>query len=131
MTNLLILVAEDETDIRDLIVFTLEYNKFRVVAAKNGLEAVELATTLMPDLILMDVRMPHMDGYEACKILKTQATTRDIPVVFLSAKDQTADIKKGLALGAVAYVIKPFEPDQLPQYITRILAQYYDNWGQE
>jgi CheY-like chemotaxis protein len=72
-----------------------------------------------------------MDGYEACKILKTQATTRDIPIVFLSAKDQRTDIKKGLALGAVAYVIKPFEPGQLPQYITRILAQYYDNWGQE
>lgn len=131
MSNLLILVAEDEVDIRNLIVLTLEFNGFRVVEAGNGLEAVEQATALIPDLILLDVRMPKMDGYEACKILKGQATTRDIPVVFLSARDQIVDIKKGLALGAVAYVVKPFEPTQLPQYVTKILAKYYGHWGQE
>jgi CheY-like chemotaxis protein len=118
------LVAEDERDIRELIVFTLEMVGFRVVAVPNGQEAVKKALEIKPDLILMDVRMPKMDGFEACKTLKQQEETRAIPVVFLSAKGQEAEIKRGFEVGAEAYFLKPFTPDELPQYLIPILTKY-------
>jgi CheY-like chemotaxis protein len=88
MSEPLILVAEDERDIRDLIVFTLQLAGFNVVEVPNGEEAVKKALEIKPDLILMDVRMPKMTGFEACKALKQQEKTQDIPVIFLSAKGQ-------------------------------------------
>lgn len=120
----LILVVEDETDIRHLITLTLEFNGFAVEQATNGIEAVQKATVLKPDLVLMDIRMPKMNGYEACRVLKNQINTQAIPIVFLSAKDQEANIKTGLALGAAAYFIKPFDPETLPHLIKQILAEY-------
>jgi len=122
--NLLILVAEDEREIRELIVFTLEIADFRVVAVPNGQEAVKKAVEIGPDLILMDVRMPKMNGFEACKSLKQQEKTKDIPIVFLSAKGQEADIKMGFEAGAEAYFLKPFTPDELPQRLIKILIKY-------
>lgn len=116
-----ILIAEDERDIRDLIVFTLEFGGFQVIAATNGQEAVELARQHRPDLILLDVRMPKMTGYEACRILKSQEETRSIPVVFLSAKGQESEIRQGMEAGADAYIIKPFAPDELIQQVKAIL----------
>ncbi|HXF70249.1 MAG TPA: response regulator [Thermoflexus sp.] len=116
-----ILIAEDERDIRDLIVFTLEFGGFQVIAATNGQEAVELARQHRPDLILLDVRMPKMTGYEACRILKSQEETRTIPVVFLSAKGQESEIRQGMEAGADAYIIKPFAPDELIQQVKAIL----------
>ncbi len=124
MSKPLILVAEDERDIRDLIVFTLQFSGFKVIQVANGEEAVKKATKEMPDLILMDVRMPKMTGYEACKVLKAQESTRDIPIIFLSAKGQETEINTGLELGAEEYFIKPFAPDELPQRVNRILTKY-------
>jgi CheY-like chemotaxis protein len=124
MHNLLILVAEDERDIRELIVFTLEMVGFRVMAVPNGQEAVKKALEIKPDLILMDVRMPKMDGFEACKTLKQQEETSAIPVVFLSAKGQEAEIKRGFEVGAEAYFLKPFTPDELPERLIPILTKY-------
>ena len=85
-----ILVTEDEKDIRELIAFTLRFAGFDVVLAKNGEEGVAKAKEELPDLILMDVRMPKMTGYEACQMLKDQNETKDIPLVFLSAKGKPA-----------------------------------------
>jgi DNA-binding response OmpR family regulator len=124
MAESLILVAEDERDIRDLIVFTLQINGFEVEQALNGEEAVEKAIELVPDLILMDVRMPKMTGYEACKALKAEASTQEIPIVFLSAKGQEAEISRGLALGAEDYLLKPFELDDLTEQVNEILTKY-------
>ncbi|RME73646.1 MAG: response regulator [Chloroflexi bacterium] len=124
MSEPVILVAEDERDIRDLIVFTLQFSGFNVVHVSNGEEAVKKATELKPDLILMDVRMPKMTGYEACQVLKSQDETKDIPIVFLSAKGQESEINTGLELGAEEYFIKPFAPDELPGRVNRILAKY-------
>jgi CheY-like chemotaxis protein len=124
MSGPLILVAEDERDIRDLIVFTLQISGFSVVEAPNGEEAVKKATEINPDLILMDVRMPKMTGYEACKVLKEQENTKDIPVVFLSAKGQEAEINTGLDLGAVEYFLKPFAPDELSEQVNKILTEH-------
>jgi DNA-binding response OmpR family regulator len=116
-----ILIAEDERDIRELIIFTLEFGGFQVLSATNGEEAVELARRHCPDLIILDVRMPKMTGYEACRILKSQEETRAIPVVFLSAKGQEAEVRQGMEAGADAYILKPFAPDELIQQVRAIL----------
>jgi CheY-like chemotaxis protein len=119
-----ILIAEDERDIRDLIAFTLRFAGHEVYTASHGEEAVELAPKVNPDLILMDVRMPRMTGYEACKIMKADPDLKDIPVVFLSAKGQESEIQQGLASGAEEYLLKPFAPDQLTSRVKVILAKF-------
>jgi len=124
MSEALILVAEDERDIRDLIVFTLQIADFKVVEVPNGEEAVKKALEVKPDLILMDVRMPKMTWFEACKALKQQEKTKDIPVIFLSAKGQEAEISTGLDLGAEEYFLKPFAPDELINRVNKILHKY-------
>jgi DNA-binding response OmpR family regulator len=119
-----ILIAEDERDIRDLVAFTLRFAGYEVFPATNGEEAVALASQVHPDLILMDVRMPRMTGYEACKALKSNTDLRDIPVVFLSAKGQESEIQQGLEAGAEDYLLKPFAPDQLTSRVKAILAKF-------
>jgi two-component system alkaline phosphatase synthesis response regulator PhoP len=116
-----ILVAEDEPDIRELLAFTLKYGGFDVVTAANGLEAVEQAQKNKPDMILLDVRMPRMTGYEACKVLKEKPETASIPIVFLSAKGQEAEVERGIEAGAVDYILKPFAPDTLISQIKKLL----------
>jgi DNA-binding response OmpR family regulator len=124
MSEPLILIAEDERDIRDLIVFTLQIAGFNIVEVPNGEEAVKKALEVKPDLILMDVRMPKMTGFEACKALKQQEKTKDIPVIFLSAKGQEAEISTGLDLGAEEYFLKPFAPDDLIKRVNKILTKH-------
>ena len=122
MDSPLILVAEDERDIRELIVITLRTNGLtNIIQASNGKDAVAEAKAHKPVLILMDVRMPQMTGYEACEILKDDPDTSKIPVVFLSAKGQDMEIKRGIGLGAEEYIIKPFSPDELYQRVVSIL----------
>lgn len=118
-----ILIAEDERDIRDLITFTLKFAGHDVVAAANGEEALDKALVEIPDLILMDVRMPRMTGYEACKRMKTEDSIKHIPVVFLSAKGQDSEVNQGLDAGAVEYILKPFSPDQLTERVRTLLKQ--------
>jgi DNA-binding response OmpR family regulator len=119
-----ILIAEDERDIRDLVAFTLRFAGHEVFAASNGEETVEMAPKVNPDLILMDVRMPRMTGYEACKILKANPDLKDIPIVFLTARGQEAEIQQGLEVGAEEYLLKPFAPDHLTARIKTILAKF-------
>ncbi|HSQ40484.1 MAG TPA: response regulator [Anaerolineales bacterium] len=119
-----ILIAEDERDIRDLVAFTLRFAGYEVVAAANGEEAVQLAPKETPDLILLDVRMPRMTGYDACRIIKADSKLKDIPVVFLSAKGQESEIQTGLEVGAEEYLLKPFAPDQLTERVKAILAKF-------
>ena len=118
-----ILIAEDERDIRDLITFTLRFAGHDVIATANGEEALQTALQEIPDLILLDVRMPRMSGYEACEQLKENTTTQHIPVVFLSAKGQESEVQAGLIAGAVEYILKPFSPDQLAERIRVILEE--------
>ncbi len=120
-----ILVAEDERDIRELINFTLVYAGHTVTQAANGQEAYDKAVALddKPDLIMMDVRMPKMTGYEACRQIKTVPELKDIPVVFLSAKGQDEEVQTGIEAGAIAYILKPFAPEDLNRRITEILQE--------
>jgi DNA-binding response OmpR family regulator len=118
-----LLIAEDECDIRDLIAFTLRYSGHQVITTTNGEEALEKTRTEKPDLVIMDVRMPRMTGYEACRLMKTDQSIQHIPVVFLSAKGQEAEIKMGMEAGAIEYILKPFSPDHLVEKIEQILKQ--------
>jgi DNA-binding response OmpR family regulator len=117
-----ILVAEDDQDIRDLVVLTLEFNGFEVESAEDGAVAVEKAQNNTFDMILLDVRMPRMTGYDACRRLKEIESTRDIPIIFLSAKGQEAEIQTGMDVGAADYILKPFAPDALVRTIRRVLS---------
>jgi two-component system alkaline phosphatase synthesis response regulator PhoP len=122
-----ILVADDEPDIRLLIKFTLEFAGYEVITAQNGAEALEKAKEMaesdqLPDLIIMDVRMPRMTGYQACKEMKAIDKLAPVPVVFLSAKGQEAEIQTGMDAGATAYIIKPFAPDLLTAKVVELLS---------
>lgn len=118
-----ILIAEDERDIRDLITFTLKFAGHDVVAVTNGEEALASARVENPDLVMMDVRMPKMTGYEACKQMKADDKIKHIPVVFLSAKGQETEVATGLEVGATEYILKPFAPDQLIKRVTELLSR--------
>jgi DNA-binding response OmpR family regulator len=118
-----ILIAEDEPDIRELIRLALQFNGYEVISASDGAEAVELASNNSFDLIMLDVRMPRLTGYEACRQLRKMESTKDVPIVFLSAKGQEAEVDEGLEAGADRYILKPFAPIELANEIKQILAK--------
>ncbi|MDK1029033.1 MAG: response regulator [Anaerolineae bacterium] len=119
-----ILIAEDEPDIRELVAFILQFAGYDVVTGTNGEEAVQLAKSESPDLILLDVRMPRMTGYDACRQIKADPNLKNVPVVFLSAKGQEAEVQDGMEAGAEEYLLKPFAPDHLTERVRSILAKY-------
>jgi DNA-binding response OmpR family regulator len=118
-----ILVAEDERDIRELIGFTLRHHGHTVLTAPNGEEALALALRELPDLVLLDIRMPRLTGYDVCRRLRAEPSTRDIPIAFLSAKGQEAEIQAGMDAGATDYILKPFAPDQLINRVALLLGE--------
>jgi DNA-binding response OmpR family regulator len=109
----LVLVAEDDEDILELVVFDLEDEGYEVVTARDGEAAVALALERRPDLILLDVAMPGLDGYEVTRRLRADEATRSTPVVLLTARAQVRDVILGFEAGANDYVTKPFRPDEL------------------
>jgi CheY-like chemotaxis protein len=119
-----IIVAEDERDIRDLICFTLRFAGYYVISTSNGEEAVKFAEKCRPNMLLLDVRMPRMTGYEVCRTVKANPELKDIPVVFLSAKGQETEIQQGLEAGAEEYLLKPFAPDKLTTHIRAIMRKF-------
>ena len=118
-----ILIAEDEKDIRELITITLQFSGFDVVSARDGQEAIDIATTPGNhfDLILMDVRMPRKTGYQACRELRDNTSTQNIPLIFLSAKGQESEVQQGLEAGADQYILKPFAPYSLIKTVKEVL----------
>lgn len=119
-----ILVAEDERDIRELLNITLAViGGHTVTLVNDGEEAVRAAGELSPDLILLDMRMPRMTGLEACRALKAQPGTASIPVVFLSGRGLDDEVQSGLDAGALAFIVKPFAPDELVSEIDQLLAR--------
>lgn len=118
-----ILIAEDEDDIRELIALTLRMDGHEVLAVSDGRQAYEQTLAASPDLVLMDVRMPVMTGLQVCRRLKGRNDTRDIPVVFLSAKGRQAEIEVGLEAGAAAYILKPFSIPKLTAQINEVLKK--------
>jgi DNA-binding NarL/FixJ family response regulator len=116
-----LLVVDDDPNLVLLVKDYLEFRGYEVVAASNGLEALEVMRRLTPDLIICDVMMPEMDGYTFVQTLRSDRATDWIPVIFLSARGQTADRVRGLNTGADAYLVKPFEPEELVAQVESVL----------
>jgi CheY-like chemotaxis protein len=117
-----VLIADDERDTRRLVRIALERSGYAVCEAANGAEVLALTAREMFDIILLDVMMPQMSGYQVCKRLKENPATRNIPIVFLSAKAQLSDVDQGLDCGAAAYIPKPFSTRDLAQQVAGVLA---------
>jgi len=116
-----VLVVDDAPENLSIIVGLLK-STYRVKAAKNGAKALQLAkSTPPPDLVLLDVMMPEMDGYEVCRRLKADAATKDIPVIFLTALSDDDDLSRGYVLGAADYITKPFHPEVVQERVARQL----------
>ncbi|MDG1854290.1 MAG: response regulator transcription factor [Verrucomicrobiales bacterium] len=118
-----VLIAEDESDIRDLISFNLEQEQMKTLLAKDGVEAFEIAKERSPDLIVLDLMLPRMDGVTVFKELRQDSRTRDIPVIMLTAKAQLDDVITGLEMGADDYLTKPFSPKELVLRIKALLRR--------
>lgn len=117
-----ILVVDDEPHILMLLQDNLEMQGFEVLAASDGLEALEMVAKDPPDIIILDVAMPKMNGWDVCKTLKSSQDTKQIPIIFLTAFAQNADRDKGLSLGAARFITKPFHPDAIEKAIKEILG---------
>lgn len=117
-----ILIADDEEDIKIVVQLYLESKGYEIVTAFDGLDAVDKAKSEMPDLILLDIMMPIIDGFEVCRRLKADPATAHIPVVMLSAASQTESKKRGLSAGAADYIVKPFEPEHLHKILSGLLS---------
>ncbi len=121
MSKYRIMVVDDEPDIVKLIKISLEMANFEVIEAYSGVEALEKVKNIVPDLFLLDIMMPDMNGYQVCEKLKADNKTKSIPVVMLTAKGQRGDAEQGLKVGADDYIIKPFDPYELGEQISEIL----------
>jgi DNA-binding response OmpR family regulator len=119
----LVLVADDDEDILGLVSFRLERSGYEVAAAKDGEEALRLARELSPALVVLDVMMPRLDGYEAARRLREDEATRGIPVILLTALAQEADVARGFESGADDYLRKPFSPQELAARVQAVLGR--------
>jgi len=119
-----VLVVEDEEDIVEMISYNLQKEGYRTLAAFNGEEAINKANKERPDLIILDLMLPGIDGLEVCKLLRQQKRTAQTPIIMLTAKSQDADKVIGLELGADDYITKPFSPRELTARIKAVLRRY-------
>jgi CheY-like chemotaxis protein len=117
-----VLVADDDEDVLLLVRAVLEREGHEVIATRDGAEAVAAAEQRRPDIAVLDVAMPELDGLEVLRRLRADATTTDVPVVLLSARVQEDDVKRGYADGANAYVQKPFSPRELTERVSELLG---------
>jgi two-component system alkaline phosphatase synthesis response regulator PhoP len=117
-----ILVVDDEVYILHILEFSLGAEGFEVITASNGEVAVEKAIQEKPDLIVLDIMMPVLDGYETCRRLKRESETKHIPVILLTAKGREADKRLGFEVGAIDYVVKPFSPNRLVGRVEEIIG---------
>jgi len=122
-----ILVVDDEIYIVHILDFSLGMEGYEVLTALDGEQALEKARAEHPDLIVLDIMMPKLDGYETCKMLKADDSTKTIPVILLSAKGRNVDQKVGFEVGADDYITKPFSPRKLVERINAILGQASSN----
>lgn len=119
-----ILIVDDDPDLTNLVKSILEAENYMVFAAESGEEALGEVPKLRPDLIILDIILPGMDGYDTCKILKTDEHTSLIPVIILSIKCGVKDRIAGLNIGADDYITKPFDPDELMARVEAVLRGY-------
>jgi DNA-binding response OmpR family regulator len=117
-----ILIVDDEINILMSLEYLLKRKGYEVFIARNGTEALQLADEKQPDLVLLDIMMPDVDGYEVCTELKSSARTKIPKVIFLSAKSKKTDVEKGYEVGADLYLMKPFSTRELTKQIQELLT---------
>ncbi len=123
MNSQSILVIEDEKDISDLIRYNLEQAGYNTMCAYTGEDGLAMASSKLPDLILLDLMLPGLDGLEVCRALKADPRTRSVPVVMLTARGEEVDIVTGLEMGAEDYIVKPFSPRVLVARLRAVLRR--------
>ena len=116
-------MADDEEDVRELVIYRLSRSGYQVVGAGDGLEALERAAECIPDLMVLDVMMPKLDGYELTRRLRAEDALRSIPVILLTARSQESDVDRGFDVGADDYLTKPFNPDELVARVRAALGR--------
>ena len=121
MTERKVLVVDDEENITQILEFSITAEGYEVITASNGEEAIEKARKEQPNLIILDIMIPKVDGYEACRVLKSNPLTKKIPVILLTAKGREIDKRLGFEVGATDYIVKPFSPSKLIDKINEYL----------
>jgi DNA-binding response OmpR family regulator len=119
----MILVADDEEDVRELVTYRLTRSGYEVLEATNGEQAFELAVEHSPDLALLDVMMPRLDGYELTRKLRSEEALHSLPIILLTASAQETDVSRGFEAGADDYMKKPFNPDELVARVRAVLGR--------
>ena len=125
-----ILIVDDEPSIVVPIQFLMEQQGYNVLVAENGEDALDVIYKYKPDLILLDIMLPRIDGYEVCEIVRLNPDYRDTKIIFLTAKGREVEIAKGLALGANAYIVKPFSNTELIAKVKELLNNTNENSGE-
>ncbi len=125
-----ILIVDDEPNVVVPIQFLMEQQGYRVMTAERGEDALDLIYQYKPDLVLLDIMLPGIDGYEVCEIIRLNPDFRDIKIIFLTAKGRESEIAKGLALGADAYISKPFSNTTLVARVKELLEKTYEEAGE-
>ena len=123
MPSATVLLVEDDPVILKLLEVNFDLEGYSVLLARDGAEGIDLARSERPDLIISDIMMPNVSGIELVQTLKADDATSGIPIILLSAKAQTADIRAGMEAGADDYVTKPFEPLELVEHVQALLAR--------
>ena len=118
-----ILVADDEEDVRELVAYRLTRSGYEVIDAADGEEAFRLASERPPDLMVLDVMMPRLDGYELTRRVRAEESLRAVPVILLTARSQETDVGRGFEVGADDYLKKPFNPDELVARVRAVLGR--------
>jgi DNA-binding response OmpR family regulator len=118
-----VLIVEDEPDIRDLLAWHLEREGFQVAQCRTGLEGLRQAQATPPDLLLLDLMLPELDGLEVCRRLRSEPATAALPIVMLTARGEELDRVLGLELGADDYIVKPFSPKEVVARVRAVLRR--------
>ncbi len=124
-----ILIVDDEPGVVVALQFLLEQQGYNVLVAKRGEDALDLIYKYKPDLVILDIMLPGIDGYEVCEIVRLNPDYRDIKILFLTARSAEVEIAKGLTLGADAYITKPFSNDKLIAAVNQVLESTYAETG--
>ena len=118
-----VLAADDDEDILELVAFRLERSGYTVLKAHDGEEALRVAREALPDLAVLDVMMPKLDGFEVTRAIRADGTTKAMPIILLTARAQDADVQAGFDAGADDYLRKPFSPQELRARVQAILGR--------
>ena len=122
-----ILIVDDEPNVVVPIQFLMEQQGYRVMIAERGEDALDLIYHYKPDLVILDIMLPGMDRYEVCEIVRLNSNYRDVKIIFLTAKGREVEIAKGLALGADAYITKPYSNAELVAKVKELLEETYED----